>query len=384
MTALAATGSIVACGLVFPTVLDGQGLADAANAVVVTDVVVTLDAKEAGPPPPPTCAGYQPPLPPAEDSNTGVTYSFLNAVRTIYYNVPPDAGPELGFNLDNTCTCEDGGPPSCISRFDGGIFRQCDDPGCRDVSGNSILTLFDSYFQGASAQGSINSQISAGALTVLFVVADYNGGPNDTSVVLTSFVSDGILGPDGKLVPPKWDGTDEWTVDVNTENGATNKYDGGWVYSPQFLSTSGYVTNGVLVATIPEFVVNLGFGQLDISTITVTGTLVPMSGSWGLEGQVVGRASTHGVLSLLANIADPFGGNSNLCGSDKTYRTIRQTLCEEADILKNPSFDNTGATCDAISIAVGITANPAKFGPPYMANHAPPGCDGGVDDCESP
>jgi len=49
--------------------------------------------------------------------------------------------------------------------------------------------------------------------------------------------------------------------------------------------------------------------------------------------------------------------------------------------MSDPAKDNTGASCDALSIAIGFTAFPANFGPEVGGKPVFAGCDGGVAAC---
>ena len=310
------------------------------------------------------------------DSNPASVPTFFVAVHRVYYTVAADAGPPLGFNLDGVCTCEDAGPSSCNS----GSFQHCDGPDGRDVTGNALLSLFDGFYSSGSVAGSLNGQIAAGLATILIGIANYNGGPDDTEVALTAFISSGIRG-DGGYLPPVWDGNDAWDVDPISTAGYV-PVDGGYAYTPLFVSTQGYVNHGVLVAYVPDVALDLGFGTLDLGTVVFASTIQPAPGGYRLvNGQLAGRVSTHSVLSLAAELPDPLDSTMSLCGTDPTYLTVRQAVCQSADIVSTPALDNTGAVCNAISLSLGFGADPVKLGAPLAVAHHPLGCDGAVDDC---
>lgn len=51
--------------------------------------------------------------------------------------------------------------------------------------------------------------------------------------------------------------------------------------------------------------------------------------------------------------------------------TLRQSVCGGADIMADPSLDNQDAACDVVSLAVGFTALPARFGTSASSQYPP-------------
>ena len=375
---LVGSASFVACQLVFPTALFEQTPA-APVADAATDVAAPpADAADSAPAVPSfLCTGAQPPPPPSQDSLPSSVPTFWVAIRTVSYVTSADAGPPLGFNLDGVCTCEDAGPPSCSS----GSVKHCDGPDGRDVAGNALLEVLNSFASGGGVSVNLNSQIASGQDTILIGIANYNGGLDDTEVALTSYIASGLRGADGGYMPPQWDGNDAWDVDPASTGGST-MVDGGYVYTPVFVSTQAYVSNGVLVARVPKAAFGLGVGTVEATTVVLMGTLKRAPGSYGLvAGQVAGRVTSHSILSLVAVLQDPFNSAMDICGTDPTYVTVRQAVCGALDIAADSLKDNTGAPCDAISLGFGFEAFPARLGAPVSITSHVPGCDGAVDDC---
>ena len=369
---LGASLSFVACQLVFPTVASSiaadasqDGLTDQeAQAPEASSVEAGLDGGPCGVVPPP----------PSQTMATGGTLSSYAAVQTLAF-VEPDAGPLLGYDLDGVCTCP--GPASCVS-----ATQHCDLAGGRDTSGNQIVALLDNFLQG-SAAGTLNAQIAAGKLGLLFEVVDYNGEADDQQVGVAVVTSPGIIldADAGTTQPPRWDGKDVWNVDTASVAGSTPS-DGGYVYVPLALSTSAYVTSGTLVATLPSLQIAFGRSLLTLTNAVITAVLHADSGGYDLQqGQLAGRISTHEIQAFMATFRDPFNRSTFLCGSDGTFQGFRGNLCGAADLMHDPSLDNTDAGCDAISIVVGFNAIAANVGAPYTGKPTVVGCDGSVVEC---
>jgi hypothetical protein len=155
--------------------------------------------------------------------------------------------------------------------------------------------------------------------------------------------------------------------------------DGGIVasiYDPQ-----AYVAHGVLVAHLP-LVLGLGITSIPLSVV-LTATMTPLGGGgYRLDGQIAGRVSTHDIFAAVAAVRDPTTTNGGfLCGNDSTFQRVKANICAQADINHDPSNDNRGAPCDALSFAAPFSALPAGIG--YRIDHTQPvaGCDGAIDDC---
>jgi hypothetical protein len=382
--AIAPFALIAACQLVFPTFVevrstDASVPKDATMAIALDSASDRAPARDTTPPPPPSsgCAGAQPPPPPTTDSNPTSVPPFVLAVRTMQLQ-NPDAGVPLGYNLDDDCTCEDAGPPSCVSSI-----RHCDAPGGRDQAGNSILTIVNSFAFGEEPADYVNMLIGRGSYTMLFVISDYNGGSDDTQVTMAVLVGSGLYDPDGGTVAPRWDGADRWNVDPSSFLSAT-EVDGGYQYVPLGSTGTAYVTGGVLVAQVTKATFDVGVGTFVFSTAVMSGTIVPTAGSFAIEGgQIAGRLPLSGVFTLLSTVSDPFDPSMNLCGPDPTLAQILGAVCGSADIMSDPLDDNHGLGCDAISMGLGFTAYPAQLGVPFRVFRPNDGCDASPPSCES-
>jgi hypothetical protein len=372
---------------------------------------------EAGPS---TCLAKWPVAPLADDPSSE-TFSWVVAMQSVDVGANPDAGPILdssapvspiGFDLDNDCTCCTAAGIACPtggSCIGSGVV--CDDDAGRD---HVALKIFAAL---PSASAAVNAGMLAGQFSILLQISEYNGTPNDANVTVGLYVSNGLNGvQDGGAVMPNHDGTDQWTVDSHylqtTGVGQTptdgTQCTGTSACQPQYVDKGAWVTNGVLVAqpsgtsgTLPltfGYRANIGGALMKLNNAIVSGTLqaVTLDGgqkAWKIvNGSISGRWPSAQLLGNLATLPNPNVDGSYLCGTDPelagSYRTVKAFVCSEQDIMSQTNLDNTMATCDALSMSFGFSAEPALLGPVYTVN-APPasGClssDGGlwVDKCQ--
>jgi hypothetical protein len=376
---------IVACGILFPTVLLDE-TPDAGGDTSVVDTSRPPPPDTAPPPAPTLCVGAQPPPPPAADTNSNIVPTVYAAIRTISFE-DPDGGPPLGYNLDGVCTCEDSGPgdpvgpPSCNSPM-----KECDAPGGRDRAGNLLIGFLDELGYSESPEAYADGMIAAGDLGIVLVIGNYNGAANDTQVLVSSYVVT-LHNADGGLAAPQWDGTDAWNVDPISAKFMQNG-DGGYIYVPLTVSTLAYVSNWALVAELPELQANFGLGPVALSTIIFTATVTPMPEVGGyalLNGQMTARISTASAFTALSTLPDPFSdAGQSLCGDDSTFQVAKKLICENVDIMSNSLDDNAHPrqACDAVSLALAFQAYPAKLGAPFTTLPHSVGCDGSVNDCD--
>lgn len=321
--------------------------------------------------------------------------TFVIAIRDIALDL--EKAP--GLDLDNICTCDkrpgtnQGGKGSCIAvnkdhcDGDGGIDNQ--------------LAALASIVQATSPDSSHIDQVAArlidqGRKTLLFEVAGYNGKANDDEVVVSVYLAEGLPekgcpssepGPVGFFIPG-WCGNDSWHVSNSSVLSGT---------SVPSLFGKGWVTNYQLVVPFENKVV-LPFGEASNAVIdraTLEGKLVPLDEGmqerdptipptpaqerlWRLKGTLVGRSSTSDILATLG--AYEIGGAGPLC-KGSNFPSIAQLVCSYADL--SMTGDNLTAPCDALSAAIGLTADPVLKGPVnpepdggQMGNECSPGAPG--------
>jgi len=331
------------------------------------------------------CLGAEPPPPPSASSPTGLSATFHVAIERIWYDPATDPSVALGYNLDKTCTCEGTpkGAPSCVND----ASPNCDGDGGRDLAGNELLLMVDSFTkQGFAA--AYNARIAAGEGTVVLEVGAYDLGMDDQSVALSSYGSGGLLsgdgGPEAGLLSPRWDGTDRWSVDPRSFSGV-QAVDAGWEYIPLHVDTSAYVTGYNLVARLDTVQLGVGGGELALEDAVLVASVQAdiTTGGHMLTGQIAGRLPIATLFAAASLSPDPSAyGGQHYCGSDVVFQSlILPTLCNATDIMSAASKDHSGHGCDAVSLAIGFVARQVVLGPPHEAPSAPLGCDGSVASC---
>ena len=158
-----------------------------------------------------SCSTPLPPRPPV-GTGAGDGGTYILAMKTIVLG----GGPNAGFDLDRTCTCTAEDPAqaraSCVHpKPKGG----CDLDGGVD---NALLTITSGFAKASvdNFNDNINETLDCGRQTVLLVLQDYNGGPDDDDVVVFADPSFGIREPHAggdsnrclPTYPARWDGTD--------------------------------------------------------------------------------------------------------------------------------------------------------------------------------
>jgi hypothetical protein len=234
------------------------------------------------------------------------------------------------------------------------LFQLIELPVGQSVFGSSVFSL----------------QADSGAWSILIRVDGYNGLPDDPEVDVSLFPSGGL----GKK--PAWDGNDTWPV-VSTSVG-----DAG-TSTPLFHSNGAYVSQGTLVATMPTSEMTIHGGGLDTITVrltagVLTARLVQINGLWHMQGGVIAaRWALTDVFKAIGSYRDNNG--APICTSQvPTYTIAKQAICQDADILVDGTQPKS-APCDALSIGLGFTADPAVLGAVVDAGALSPGCPTGTD-----
>lgn len=295
-------------------------------------------------------------------------------------DVSPDAGGGnlRGWNLDRTCTCP--GAPSC-NPGDAAIF--CDDALGRDNSAAILFADLGALGGGVFDSTKISSKIVAGEFSVVLRLLDYNGAANDRQVTAAIFASPGTTGVEdgGNPTPPKFDGTDVWTIDPATLFGGNGP---PYVSLPDTTDTAAYVSGGVLVASLNQVIVSISGTSVPIflTGATVTARVSP-NGSGGFrldDGLLSGRWPSGRLLTGLSGVKDPLMSGTYLCGDSGTYLALKRIICDGRDIVAAVQNDNTGAPCDALSISIGFTAVSARMGAVHAKTPPTAACGATWDD----
>lgn len=327
-----------------------------------------------------------PPAPAVDDAPNDSLEPFYLALREVTL-VPKGSEPVLGFDLDNACTCDtrpgaafDGGPSCTSSRrvrcdSDGGVDNQVA-IGLRDYSG----------FIDIDKAASINDRIASGEQTSILVVSKYNGRANDSDVKFGVFTSEGIR--DGSPCPgavtaangfttPGWCGEDNWTASSSSVDV------GGSGIVPKSVGT-GYVTNYQFVVELNSPAsVPFGGYRLTLGSPISRGRLVPLNDKlevvdtsngpaldqikhWRIDDSVIaGRVPVSELLAALGTVNTPgdAGGGPKppLCTQPDTFNLLKATICDQIDVNASKLLDFIpNASCDAISVAIGLTAGSVR------------------------
>ncbi len=319
------------------------------------DAGIDLGCQHATVPIPPTAEALDGGWP---DATLATGTEFVAAIRVLRTRYALDGGP-LGLDLDRFCSCQ-GETPSCIPRSDQDKDLSCDLAAGRD---NQLTTFFRlvEYVLGFTSDedslGVLYTQFAElGRWTILFRVTGYNGLPNDEQVRVEWYPSSGLSGQ--APMPPAWEGADEWAVApssvVDPEAG---------VLEPKYFDNDGYVTNGVLVFSLPksELLVTNGLNRLSItiSDGTVMGQIDPYGSSYVLrDGIIAGRVSEENMFKMAADFRDHNG--VPFCIDTPGWLATRDGICRGADIQVGSAAPNK--RCDAVSLALGFDTAAAKLG----------------------
>ena len=381
MLAALLPGTMLACSTIFGfqdlTLLDagsGDASADAPGESTVPDVMAEsqADAVPEAAPNEGGCVHAVPPGLPATDDTPdagdgGVDTVFALATLDIGQNGSGQFDPNdaLGFDLDGFCTCIDDGGPSCT-----GSAANCDTTGGRDEGANVMLAALghgDSHLD----QASLQQRIASGGSGLIVHVSGYNGLANDRSVIVEYFPSP------GSVTPPSTDGGTPWNVTMASVAGGGF---GSWV--SRYQDIQGYVNDYVLVSHLASFPLvilpNTGANDnpitFQLEDVVVQATLMQTGGIWSMtNGQVGARWSTSDALYSLHTLTDDNG--NWLCGNAILYQLAAGEICTGADIASVPSGDGRGQPCNALSVAIGFTANQAQladaFDPPVVPSDCP-------------
>ncbi len=319
------------------------------------------------------------PGPPAASDPSSEDVEFVVAMRKIDLgeNAPDieSVGPTIGYDLDLRCTGYGDGS-SCLVPSGAMPSSYKDGPGGID---NRAAKLFASAKDFSTTIGSdrYTKGAESGKWSLLVRVRGYNGTPNDSNVHVAIYPSPGIHGQacvDSAAVPA-WDGSDAWPIESSSlQAGKGFGSDGGigpcgkgvpnfTFDSPKFFDANAYVTDGVLVANIPQ-------SQLVLTSGT-NGTLVKLTAGF-ITGKIVKDGG--GIISLKSGVltgrwkaTDLFAALSHvvndaqaICTDNQIYQVLKYAVCKGRDIAA--SLGGPTTPCDAVSIAIGFEAGPAKLG----------------------
>jgi hypothetical protein len=344
---------------------------------------------------------HLPERPPGQDDNTGLslpTFAF-ESMRVDTFGAPDAGGAiPIGLDLDDRCTCPE--TDSCFRPGDAG--RSCDGKQGED---NAMSGFFNSINIGVPLfqQTFATDRIHEGFFTFLLDVLGWNGQPDDPNVVVTMRLSLRIEGKkeDGGLPPPKFDGTDVWTLDPTAIAGGVESVGRdcrvpaeSYRCLARVRDEKAYVRGGKLVAH-PRFdgqldqpvpvtiLAGLGVINFDMYDFTLFGTLTrgEDGGVSSVAGEITGRVTSQNVLHSVGAIQDFTSDNDTpICKNTALFAVAKTSVCQTPD-LAPPGKDNTGAKCDHISVAMSFSSSPATVGTILLRQAPADDCDQSIFSC---
>lgn len=341
-------------------ILDGFGrevvtTADAGPDVEVSDAVA--------------CAHRAPPPIPT-DAPPGQAEDFVVALRSVDLREGSGTQP-VGFDLDRTCSCQ-GEQASCREPSKTPI---CDSDDGIDNAAAKLFRLIQTAVGGTDKFGSafFSMEAEQGIWSILMRVRGYNGQADDDRVEFDFYpTAGGVDKADGGVAA--WDGLDSWPVST------TGLADGKSIDSPKFRNLQAYVSNHVLVASLPQSSFALGGTGVNTVTLRLTGGIVTAeivktdAGGWALQnGVLAGRWTIPDIFLSLSSFRDNNG--DPICTGSVAYNFGKGTICTGADILSTAGGPSD--PCDALSFGLAFTADPAQLGAPVDPTLPSKFCDGG-------
>lgn len=330
-----------------------------------------------------TLAG-PPPRPDMSDPEEGET--FVAAVRSVLWPdfasddvqelAPKDEVP--GFDLDGRCSCTADVPLSCVTAPGAILPNHCDDEEGRDNNLSIALAPLVVLAPGNDPSALFSDSAEVGSWSVIIEVKGYSGEPDDPRVEVSTFSAVGFGGVGG----PAWDGQDVW--DVRADSYAFD----GRLTRPEPLSydPDAYVSGGVIVARLPILDINLRVelagGLIRVSNAVVTAKLEQRATGVALvDGNVGGWITERDALRFLASYRyslTPGGDVVGICNDGSAnYNIFRSAACRGADgRIDEGSPDQA---CNAISMGVGFSADPAQLGKIVDVPFPSPVCDEASD-----
>jgi hypothetical protein len=296
------------------------------------------------------------PDPPANDSPSTGDVKFTVALDRIDLGIAPDAGgPAVpaGYNLDKFCTGSTGGN-SCTTMTNGTAYstyvvdKNAD--GVDNAGFNLIkyLTTLGSVF----SPESINERLQDGQWSIVAVVGNYGGGPDDTSVTVDVFPAYGLSGAPGNM-PVVFSPSDVWLIDQNAVVPGTQ----GSIYR----SATAYVVGGKLVAQLPTLAFTISVADpnprltLALNEVYFSADIVPATGSTSAYRLTNGVLSGRWATQAFFDAVEPLTYNgSSVCSQSAVSGLLHTQVCSARDISANGANDNMGKACDAISVGMSF------------------------------
>ena len=323
-----------------------------------------------------------PPRPaPSATADAGVEgEDFWVALKDVLLDQGNDAWATIGYNVDSRCTDANNAAETTECTPVPGRAHEVDgNLGTDNSFGHNLFPLLDLAFPGLDETAIEAEERGLGA--VLIRIRGWNREPNDSNVQIIvtqsvfgtpsnagaepdimvigseAFLNDGVT----PAPEPIWDGTDYFWGRDDTFGVPSAIGMGVDAATPLVADNNAYVSNGVLVATIPDgtevLLVGDGLGTrvklsgmiasanlVDLMINNEPSTTVTISGRWGFN-DLLRTAETVGV-----------------CPGSTQFRLLQTQVQAITDVLLDPDPQNLGTMCDAVSIGITFEAFRANFG----------------------
>lgn len=320
---------------------------------------------------PEACVFVHPPTAPDGGDDDG-GLSGLLALRTAVLGLEKASTVDIGWDLDDHCTCADTVRPESCVRATGAGPETCDKSGGRDLTGNATILQANFVYNGIS-DTNLQKQLDLGKFGQLVAIRNYNGLPDDPKVridlapsygtILTNDAGVPILNGSGFLqnAPLKHDGADRWGY---VPPYASKTVDG--LIDGVARDDNAYVKGGVAVAHFPVAYVTVQFdvGNSNPLVFRIVDVVVAAKVNVGdggaitlSEGRLGGRVRIQDMMDSFLVWEDPIDGPS-VCPGKGLYEIIRTGICKNRDVRGARAEDGKNLPCDAISFALGFAAEP--------------------------
>ncbi len=339
------------------------------------------------------CTGAQP-LSRVSDLDEPGSDTYVVILRDVLIDQRAEAGQpaddapwrSIGYNLDGYCTTTDAPYSECTPAQ--GLAVELDgEDGIDNTFGNSFFPVLSLGADGIDTDLIATQEQGIGA--VLLLIDDWNGELNDSRVTVTvtqtvfgTTAGPGGAAPDITIVGseafladgttpaplPSWDGTDYFW-------GREDTFVAGDPALPNVRVTTAYVTNGVLVARLPDRtpikLVGTDIGvEITLTELLATGNVYDMFfGSSTAPPRVVvaGRWGFNDMVAQSANVG--------ICQGTSLFRTLTTILNGMIDVLQDPPDEpDPNLPCDALSVGIAFDAYVGRFGGVAEGQNIPSPC----------
>lgn len=329
-----------------------------------------------------------PPCPPSSEGEApddGQVYVYV--WRKLRLGYSDEAGKELdpasydtnvGYDQDCSAREPTGEPVECMPNLPAAPAKPLV-PWQLSPEGidNSLMQRVFAYLQklgtqnhlGAPLDEGISADFEAGKASVMDIVYNWNGTPNDSKV---SFRISSTLGTVGGA-KPRWDGTDKWIAADTRPDPKLNQFE---IPDLVFATDQAYVADGILVADLSflrpanvEIVNNGASIEVSIYDFLFTGRLSRTEIAYGIT---TGEWTVDDILQTGADFENFLSG-CNPFVTDYLCGVLPTLVKQAADMALTPSPSAEKRPCDAVSFSYGADAYRAHIGT-YIPVSAAAGC----------